>query len=259
MAACFAGWSGNLFLKRGLRFSPSFLLPVIAAYFPVVQHVLFKYSSTMGAHYGPLVTEALTLVPLVLLSVSCTASVLEGLEVGLGRWQWVTDSAPGVLSFVFFRVVEHFSMKTIVAGVGATFLQTRLGMQIVLTGLYTILAPSKLLFFAIPALLHTALFNVHVPTLYATNSLNATLNDNGWNLLERQESFTGYISIIENQEKGFRLMRCDHSLLGGEWLQPPERPRFTEPVYAIFVQLEAIRLVEVPNPISDKEANALVM
>lgn len=259
MAACFAGWSGNLFIKRRLSVHPSFFLPVIAIYFPVVQYVLFKFSDMMGANYGPLITESTTLLPLVLLSVSCTASVLDGLEIGWGRWHWMTDSAPGVLSFVFFRTMEYFSLRTIMQGVGASFLQTRLGMQMVLAGLYTVLAPSKLLFIAIPALLHTVFFNIHVQTPYATNSLNVTLNSQGWSLLERQESLTGYISIIESEEKGFRLMRCDHSLLGGEWLQPRKRSKFPEPVYAIFVQLEAIRLVEAANPIPDKEANALVM
>jgi len=151
-------------------------------------------------------------------------------------------------------------MRTIMDGIGTTFIQTRLGLQIVLTALYTLLAPSKLLLLAGPALLHTALLNTHVPYSYTTNLLSSTLHESGWNLLARQESVTGYISIIESQEKGFRVMRCDHSLLGGEWLKSEENHiPFPEPIYAIFVQLEAVRLVEVEVPVPDHEAKALVM
>jgi spermidine synthase len=45
-------------------------------------------------------------------------------------------------------------------------------------------------------------------------------------------------------------MRCDHSLLGGDWTTPPpkgRKPRVKEPIFAIFTMLEAIRLVE-PDP-----------
>lgn len=258
MAACFAGWSGNLFIRRRLQISPSFFLPLLAAYFPTTQYVLFKLSGYLGANYGPLITESVALLPLIMLSVSCTATVLERLDVSPGRWPWLSESAPGVLSFVFFRVVENFSGKIINDAIGASFLQTRVGLQILLTGLYTILAPSKLLLFALPAALHTAFLNVHVQTPYAMQMLNGTLNVNGWSLLDRQESLTGYISVIESKQNGFRLMRCDHSLLGGEWLRH-DQTKLAEPVYAIFVQLEAIRLVEVPNPVPDNEATALVM
>jgi hypothetical protein len=104
-----------------------------------------------------------------------------------------------------------------------------------------------------------AFYNTHVPSTSLTNQLNSTLQTTNWTLLERAESLTGYISIIESAEKGFRVMRCDHSLLGGEWLPSITRTGRTEPIYGIFVMLEAVRLVKVENPVPDKEAKALVM
>jgi hypothetical protein len=259
VVACFAGWSLNLFIQRRTFVHPSFFLPVIAAYIPMIQFSLFKLSGYMGANLGPLVTEALTLIPLIVFSVSCTAIQLDNLDIfPPGRYRFLTDSVPGTLSYVFFKIAESYTWDIIVKGIGASFLQTRLGLQILMTGLYTLLAPSKLLVFSIPALLHTAILNTHVPTPYATNLLNVTLNSTGWSLLDRQESLTGYISIIESAKQGFRVMRCDHSLLGGEWIQS-NKVTFPEPIYAIFVQLEAIRLVEVPVSVPDKDANALVM
>ena len=258
MTACFLGWSSNLFLRRRLPVKPAQLLPLIAAYIPMMQFFLFKFSGFFGAAYGPLITESLTFLPLLLLSVSCTATILDDLEMNPGRFQWAADAAPGILSYAFFRTVEYLSNDKIQSTIGSSFIQTRLGLQILLASLYSIFTPSKLLLFTIPAILHTALFNAHVPYSYTTASLNATMAKDGWSLIDRQESLTGYISIIESAEKGFRVMRCDHSLLGGEWLATT-RHRLAEPIYGVFVMLEAVRLIEVPARVTDEDASALVM
>ncbi len=258
MTACFLGWSSNLFLKRRLPVKPVQLLPLIAAYIPLMQFFLFKLSGSLGAVYGPLITESLTYLPLLLLSVSCTATILDDLEMNPGRFQWAVDAGPGILSYAFFKTVEFLSDSKIQNTIGSSFLRTRLGLQILLAGLYSIFAPSKLLLYTVPAILHTALFNIHMPYSYTTMALNTTMVNNGWSLIDRHESLTGYISVLESAERGFRVMRCDHSLLGGEWLATNQH-HFPEPIYGVFVMLEAIRLIEVPNKVLDKDANALVM
>ena len=48
----------------------------------------------------------------------------------------------------------------------------------------------------------------------------------------------------------YRMMRCDHSLLGGEWLLTDRRRKsegweVSEPIYAVFELLEAVRLMEL--------------
>jgi hypothetical protein len=58
-------------------------------------------------------------------------------------------------------------------------------------------------------------------------------------------------------------MRCDHSLLGGQWTKLPSgyRPEVEDPIYAIFAMLEAVRLVEPDHGVSrvDADSKALVM
>jgi hypothetical protein len=259
MTVCFIGWSSNLFIRRRLPLKPQQLLPLIAAYIPMVQFFLFKISGFMGALFGPLIIEILTFLPLLLLSVSCTATILDDLEMSIGRFQWLSDAMPGIGSYAFFKGMEHFSHNALQKTIGSGFFHTRLGCQIWLAHMYAIFAPSKLLYYTIPALLHTALFNVHVPYSYTTSLLNTTMIRDGWSILARQESLTGYISIIESPEKGFRIMRCDHSLLGGEWLAKTKTSMLPEPIYGVFVMLEAVRLVEVKTSIPDSEAKALVM
>lgn len=259
MTGCFVGWSSNLFIRRRLPLKPEQLLPLIAAYIPVMQFFLFKISGSMGALFGPLIIEILTYLPLLLLSVSCTATILDDLEMSIGRFQLLSDAMPGISSYAFFKGMEYCSRNLLQQKIGSSFLHTRLGCQIWLANLYAIFAPSKLLYYTIPAILHTALFNVHVPYSYTTSLLNTTMVKDDWNLLARTESLTGYISIIESRRQGFRVMRCDHSLLGGEWLARSERNILAEPIYGVFVMLEAVRLVEVKKSVPDSEAKALVM
>jgi hypothetical protein len=157
---------------------------------------------------------------------------------------------------VFGGWVERF--------VGRGVLNTRLGMEMVLAGSYALFAPSKLLVWTIPALLHTALLNTHVPTSTALSKLNSGLESAGYVVLDRQESITGYVSVIESANDGYRVMRCDHSLLGGEWVKFLGQGQFkgnqvAEPIYGVFAMLEAVRLVEVAKPIPDNKAKSLVM
>lgn len=57
MSACFLGWSLNLYTRRLVPFKPKLLLPIVAAYIPILQFSLFKLSGFLGARYGPLITE----------------------------------------------------------------------------------------------------------------------------------------------------------------------------------------------------------
>jgi hypothetical protein len=258
MAACFVGWSANLALQRQLRANPAHLLPLIAIYIPTVQFYLYKLSGTLTAHWGPLATEALTLFPLMALSVSCVATYLENAELPIGFPKWIADAAPGLGSWSFFKLIEALSGSYLNTYVGKTFFHTRVGLELVLAASYTAFSPSKFLLYAIPALLHTAVFNTHVFTPIAFGSLNATLSRDNWMLLDRKESLTGYISVLENLDQGFRVMRCDHSLLGGEWVRF-KGLKVAEPIYGVFAMLEAVRLVEVSKSVPDIEARALIM
>ncbi|EPE28876.1 S-adenosyl-L-methionine-dependent methyltransferase [Glarea lozoyensis ATCC 20868] len=257
MSACFLGWSLNLFLKRRIPVKPILLLPVLAAYIPVIQFFLCKFSGTFGGRYGPILIETLSFLPLLFLSVSCTATVLEDLDMNPGRWQWLSDATPGIASYAFYKAVEFYSGNYISGAIGSSIVHTRIGLSLLLTGLYAIFSPSKLLLYTLPAVLHTAIFNTHLPTPYSTASLNAELQQMGWSLVDRQESLTGYISIIESAENRFRVMRCDHSLLGGEWFSRDEGPN--EPIYGVFVMLEAVRLVKVEIPAPYRQKSALVI
>ncbi|KAI0888434.1 S-adenosyl-L-methionine-dependent methyltransferase [Annulohypoxylon maeteangense] len=254
-SALFVGWGGNLALRRALPVKTITLLPLVAAYIPLAQFLLFQASESFGAKLGPAITEAFTLFPLAMLSTACLADVLEGAD--LSRLpKSIAGSAPGLGSYAALKYIENKSMQQLIAQIGKSVFQTRIGLELVLASAYSVLARSKLIVWAIPALLHTAFYNTHLMTPMATNSLNSTLHASGWSLVDRAESTTGYISVLDNHKDGFRAMRCDHSLLGGEWTKF-ERKIVAEPIYSVFTQLEAVRLVQTPNKVTDNEAKAL--
>lgn len=257
IAALFVGWACNLHLGRLVPIKLAYLLPIVAMYIPVAQFYLFKFSGILTAYQGPFVTEVLTLVPLIILSVACTANYQEGADLS-ALPGFIRDAAPGITSYGYYKLVESISGRLLGQYIGKSVFQTRIALETILGASYALFSPSKYLVLAIPALLHTAFFNTHVMTPMAAQSLNTTLLANKWSLLDRKESLTGYISVADNLETGYRVMRADHSLLGGEWIRY-KGVRVAEPIYGVFTMLEAVRLVETPEPIVDEEATALVM
>ena len=263
--AILMGTTGKPVLKRYLPAGTASFIPVLAFSIPTAQFFLFQHSSWLGATHGPWITEAVTVFPLALLSAFCAATLLDRLDfTQRHRAIWVAGSS--MASYALLKGGQSFSKSIIRRRIGSGLAFTRSGLQSVLAVLYALLLPSKLIVLAIVPVLHSALFNVHVPLEHTTALLNRTLQANDYTLIARQESLTGYISILDNIQDGFRVMRCDHSLLGGEWLRLPMNAKtgLREPIYAVFVLLEAVRLVqpverwEEPT-LPDSQKNALVM
>jgi len=273
LSGMFVGWAGNLGLEAGLAKlgmkRMQCLLPLVIAYMPVVQHLLGGYSTLLGAAWGPVVTEVITFLPVVVLSVACCATWLDQADLGFVPLPgWVVDALPGIGAYAFFRGMEWLLGPALESVIGSGrfggVVSSRVGMELVLSGVYAAVAPSSLLLWALPALLHTAFWNTHLPTSSALARVNGELAKEGFVVLDRRESVTGYVSVIDNLNEGYRVMRCDHSLLGGEWTKfigvgPLKGNQVAEPVYAVFAMLEAVRLVEVERPVPDNEAKALVM
>lgn len=165
-------------------------------------------------------------------------------------------------------VTGGYLTSLIVTYSGANPILSRFGLLTIVTLCYAPLGRSRkgLVVVGGLAVLHLVLFNPHLPLVYNTSRLNASLQSEGYSLVARQESFTGYISVLENIKDHFRVMRCDHSLLGGEWTNKPvgHPAILNEPIYSIFIMLEAVRLVETESfkstrQVADKVDSALVI
>lgn len=261
MIAVLCGWFGKkrmtaLFSER-LRY---FIAP-LAFTIPTIQFYLCQQSTKLGPVRGPLVTEVMTYYPLAALSSYTAAFLLE--DVALRRYsRFVREQCAFLASYLLFSSIEKWSASTIPQYMGSSVVFTRNGLQFTIAALYALSLPSRFLLIAAPALFFSAVADVHFP--HNTEFLNATLKFDNYVLLQREESLTGYLSVLDDTKNHFRVLRCDHSLLGGEWTRTPAgvNSQLGEPIFAVFTMLEAIRLVLNDDGSSrneDTDSNALVM
>ncbi|KAH0538181.1 hypothetical protein FGG08_005197 [Glutinoglossum americanum] len=256
-AIFFFAWITAYIFSRYFPPNLSAWLPVLAAWIPVIQYRLFPHSYYYGPVKGPVITEGLTYFPLLYLSISSAAHILENLDLGdlfAGQSPILVNFASGSACYWLFRSLEKIATSLFRdhRPSSTSFILTRSGLQYALGALYALLSPSSWLLLTVPALLHSTLWNVHNPLSHTTALLNSTLQTHSnYQILARRDSLTGYLSVLDNTKDRFRVLRCDHSLLGGEWLLPPRGSEHTskvrEPVYAVFVMLEAVRLIEITN------------
>ena len=271
----------RLYLSKSLLATMTDLLPIFGICIPALQSYLFRLSS-IGPVWGPIATICCTSSPLFYLSVLSVLSIAEESYIGYrapkeaGSLQQGMTLTAGYAQLAF--VIACYSIIEMIQEIfspgiawlvsswsGTSALFSRFGLQAVVSLSYAILERSykRLALFGIIPLLHLISINPHIPLKYNTAALNATLQAGGFSLVARQESLTGYISVLDNVKDGFRVMRCDHSLLGGEWINKPEgHPAIlNEPIYAIFLMLEAVRLVETVSAknTTDNDKNALIV
>jgi len=258
------GWFGKDVLRQALPPNITSYTALFACCIPTLQYLLFSKSSILGVPYGAVITESLTYYPLVLLSIYTAATLVETVDFS-AYGDFFAAYGPRVGTYALFSFFEGLSQGFIRANIGSIFLLTRFGLQLVLGALYALLLPSVLTWIALPSILFSLTFNVHVPLSRPTAVLNSTLQSHSFTLLDRAESVTGYISVLENTREHYRVMRADHSLLGGDWRLPstsitPNHP-VRSPIYSIFTTLEAIRLINPDDPnlpgIPDSTAHAL--
>lgn len=211
---------------------------------PIIQYMLFSMSSILGNPLGPFITECLTLYPLVIISIYLASKELEGLNLSfLG--EGLTEAGPPMTTYLLFTVFERILRALVPTWMGMSIFFTRIGLQVMTAATYTAVIPGSLLWPALPAIIFNGVVNVHTPLMKTTDVLNNTLHLSGYTLIDRKESLSGYISVLQDNTNNLRVMRCDHSLLGGEWLLAPDaNRRVAEPVYAVFTMLESVRLVK---------------
>ncbi|RPA83345.1 S-adenosyl-L-methionine-dependent methyltransferase [Ascobolus immersus RN42] len=252
-AAYILGWASK-FVLSGVIPRPAFLLAAWACYVPYLQTYLFQFSENWGNEYGPIVTEALTAYPVIFLAALQAA-------IWIDRGGIVADAVPGLATFKLFQSLIDLAPITIGPYIGKNELLTRCGIETLMGVLSSVLSlNNKLVALAVPGLIQTFLSNPMCSNMDPAQAvMTETLNKHNFTLVARADSITGYISVLDNNFHNYRLLRADHSLLGGEWVKPPvgfegQGSGEKEPVYAIFVMLEAVRLVEPQPKSEDKKA-----
>lgn len=254
-------------LKKFVSVDLAEYVAVVAYWAPVIQFLLFSHSMDLGVDYGPLIIESLTYFPLLFLSVYAAADLIETAVLShFEKHAYLNDTVVPVTSYFAVSTVAKLGSSLIPGFIGTSIYFTRVGFQMLVASASAFVTPSRVILLAFPAILHTLWANPHHASTHALQIANSTLIANqNYTLLARQESITGYVSVVENfADNAFRLLRCDHSLLGGEWLVTPSAhrkgQRKRESIFAVFVLLEAVRLIEpAPTIPAGQQESALVI
>ncbi|EPS37918.1 hypothetical protein H072_8453 [Dactylellina haptotyla CBS 200.50] len=242
------------------------IIPLIAVNIPIAQGFIWQYAKELGATNGPIVTEALTIGLLLGLTVFTVTGSIRPIGAPVGAVAAADLTLLGI-SWLVFTYGEKAASRFLSPYVGSGWPMTRCGMEATISIFAASLHRSPLVFAAIPSFF--PIFYMDPRCIMGGKGvakLNEHLEPLNFSVLARQESNTGYLSVIENKESQYRFLRCDHSILGGVWLKQhpnlyrsaanPEHLR--EPIYAVFVMLEAVRLVDPPAR-ERKDPNALVI
>ena len=249
------------------RLPPGSVAQCLAAWsfwIPVLQFHLFKFSAALGPMAGPGVIGFLSCHTIIVPAVYAAAEAAEALDLQRRFGPYVGAILPSIVGVWHLVSFERWFQAVLPRLTMVSGIFTPVKMQLLIASTLAYLAPSRLILLALPALIHTFLANPHFDSVNTLNVLNETLHTHNWSIMDRKWSNTGYISILESIDLQYRVMRCDHSLLGGEWLLTEERRKnegwkVDEPIYSVFEMLEAVRLMEIEPAISDSEAQALII
>lgn len=240
---------------------------------PLLWTLLKRYSGHLGPVVGPAITDFLTCHCVVAPSVFTAAQNLSQLSFLRQRTQGynsrlVVNLAAALAIFVLFTALERGFEQLVprVMGYSPSLLapiaiQTYISLALLLMNFSW---PAAAVFLAVQIAITNSTFFSHSPLHLGATSLPIPIAGLNWTLLARTRSRTGYISVLEDHTRDVRFLRCDHSLLGGEWLLTASRhttERWTqnEPIYAVFEMLEAVRLIENSHHTPDAKAHALVI
>jgi hypothetical protein len=261
---------GHKGLKRYISTDLAQYIGVIAYWTPVIQYFAFQYSGKLGVEYGPLIIESLTYFPFLFLTMYASADLLEAIDHSQSGFpEIVGQMLVPTASYFFVSTWSKSAASALPQFIGTSVYFSRVGWQLLIGSASAFLSRSRIIVFAFPAILHTLWANPHYASEHGFQLANSTVfaNEN-YTILARQESITGYLSVVENSaDNAFRLLRCDHSLLGGEWIVTPEAyskgQHQPESIFAVFVLLEAVRLVQptlsTPVPAIDESDKAALV
>jgi hypothetical protein len=269
---CFAGV--GLTVGRFPRFAKSVrsnlkLIPLMAFGSTLILHAyLYTASSLLGPMWGPIVTKAVIQIPLIF---SSSVALTGLLKIGHSSMSWAVMVG---IPWLFSPGLSLDLLSRYVGQLGSNAFLTRSGLLVSLALLFTVACSPAQSFnilvrrFCLAALVicYFLVYSQHGPTDLSLDTANRYLNDSQHIILERQESITGYISVLEDKRQNIRFMRCDHSLLGGNWLVNEVSIQHgmvhPETIFSVFVMLEAVRLMvpaSIMAPSTSNPESALIM
>ena len=248
---------------------------------PLILPTLFRFSGRCGPVWGPILTQAVMTWPCVFFtSHDISRRALDA----IGRPKFRSFSlqallalSTGVPLIITLNISEQFLGRYFQPFIGVLWSRFSIFVYLGIFALFVDNLPinrSKFtnLVLVIAAVIPIALFVFSRPhVITGVNSGLLARLPSEYTYLDRWESITGMITVVENSQHGYRVLKCDHSILGGLWtgikrkelsdrgVVGPELEKRSvdeaESVYSAFIVQEAVRLVTTPR----KQDTALIM
>jgi hypothetical protein len=263
-ATALIGWTTQWFWRPDNP-SPLQYLPLWAVCAPVFTCLSFQFSDSLGLIWGPVVGTALSCHSIILPIIYAAAASHDGPNTKSRSRSLLAYLFSGLPSLALFMIMDYIMPETVNTFIATWSFLNPFNAQLI-AGLYTIFALTDrraIIITTVSIATIAAIVSPYGSGPFSTIALDASLAPQNWTLLSREWSNTGYLSVLENSEANYRVMRCDHSLLGGEWQLTPARRaqgwKIPESIYAAFHMLEAVRLMETEPKIEDSEAQALII
>ena len=251
---------------------------------PLILPTLFRFSVNWGPVWGPILTQSVMTWPCVFFA---SQDISKRVVSTIGKQEFQRSlSLPLFLALSIgtpLTVILHFSEQQLYIpyfqpfiGVAWSRFSTLLFLGVIaflIDNTPTIKRRDwSTLAFTIATLIPIVLLILNRPhVITGVNSRLLARLPQEYTYLDRRESITGMITVVENSESGYRVLKCDHSLLGGLWTgikrkelaaqgvtgQNLDRRSVdeAESVYTAFLVQEAVRLVQRPR----KNDSALIM
>jgi len=188
-------------IKDYLPPRPPRYLPFLAFYLPLVQWFIFQDSARLGATNGPLTSETVSYFPIILIACICASDALDAIPlyqrvpavqvvVGVLALGGIYYGEPYMTTFLG-ELPARTDLSQMLTQLGSPFdITSRVNLQMITAASAIPLSPSWINVLAIPALVHTTLFNSHLKSTYTNHVLNGSLYNENWMILDRQESTT---------------------------------------------------------------------
>ena len=248
-------WSGKV----------RYYLAAWAAFIPLLQWMLFRFSGPLGPVRGPILIGFLSCHTIIIPSTYAASLLVDDLDLRSSAGASLSSAMEALIPALIFSFLVQLS-KFLLSERGIAVLNALSPVwiqQSIALG-YAATSPEPRILLPVIASSALLLWNPRAVSPSQPYLLDSALRAHNWSLVDRQWSNTGYISVLDNIDMQYRVLRCDHSLLGGEWLLTDQRRKVegwkvNEPIYAVFEMLEAVRLMELETPIISSEAKALVV
>ncbi|KAJ1972730.1 hypothetical protein H4R35_004515 [Dimargaris xerosporica] len=219
---------------------------------------VMQYRSLLGPWFGPHLTHLSHAYPLGFLAGTITALAAQGALSSFATWPLVSTTALATATWFMAGYLGRYHLPFFptcpsIVTLGGAMATVGLGLG-TLTPMASVNTTPSTSLQSLSAAIGRALRRYGWAYMLVLGLLSYVWNfepncqagvvpsyhsrpDLNLNVVDRAESLTGWVSVVDNSKAGYRILRSGHSVIGGRWHQPRES------IFIIFYAMEGVQLI----------------